>query len=485
METTGAARTLAEDVRALGDLLGETLAAHGGEGLLADVEEMRLAAKSAREAGDEATREAARAELAEVAARLDASQGRRGGARLRPLLPAGQPRRGRGAHPGRCAQREAEGPEAVDESLAACVAELHARGATRRRGPRRPRRPPPALRVHRPPHRGQAAHHRAAPGAGAPGPGGPRPAAADPLGGPRRRAGASGRRWRPCGSTPTSATAPRRSSTRCAPASGTSKPSSSTPSRISSGASPPPSPGATARWTRPASRSRWASARGWAATGTETPSSTRTPPRRPCASTGAWSSGATSTTWRRSPIPSPPLRPGSRRPGRSTPPSTATAAPSATPPPPSGPGTPPSPCAGSSPSCARAWTGRAPSPPGPTRGPRPSSPTSTRCGPPCAGPGRKALPDDALLDLILRVRGFGFALVALDLREDARVHRRVVAELLGEAGYLEWDDARRREALAGPAPPRRSRRPHRRGPPAPRPLRAASPTSRPATVRRR
>ena len=129
METTDAARTLAGDVRALGDLLGETLAAHGGEGLLADVEEMRLAAKGAREADDEATREAARAELAEVAARLDARGAgevvRAFGLYFQLVNLAEDVARTRVLR-----QREAEGPDAVDESLAACVTELHGRGAT-------------------------------------------------------------------------------------------------------------------------------------------------------------------------------------------------------------------------------------------------------------------------------------------------------------------------------------------------------------------
>lgn len=65
-----------------------------------------------------------------------------------------------------------------------------------------------------------------------------------------------------------------------------------------------------------------------------------------------------------------------------------------------------------------------------------------------AASGARALPDDALLDLVLRVRAFGFVLAPLDVREDARVHREVVAELLGEPAYPSWDDATRREALA-------------------------------------
>lgn len=47
----------------------------------------------------------------------------------------------------------------------------------------------------------------------------------------------------------------------------------------------------------------------------------------------------------------------------------------------------------------------------------------------------QALADDTLLDLIERVRCFGFHLMSLDLREDGRVMRRVVAELLAEPGF--------------------------------------------------
>ncbi len=65
-----------------------------------------------------------------------------------------------------------------------------------------------------------------------------------------------------------------------------------------------------------------------------------------------------------------------------------------------------------------------------------------------AAAGAKALPDDQLLDLILRVRAFGFTLCALDVREDSRVHRPIVAELLGDPDYPERDAAARREALA-------------------------------------
>jgi phosphoenolpyruvate carboxylase len=58
-----------------------------------------------------------------------------------------------------------------------------------------------------------------------------------------------------------------------------------------------------------------------------------------------------------------------------------------------------------------------------------------------------ALADDALLDLIYRVRCFGFALAKLDVREDARVHRRAIAELLGDPSYPERSDEERIAAL--------------------------------------
>lgn len=59
-----------------------------------------------------------------------------------------------------------------------------------------------------------------------------------------------------------------------------------------------------------------------------------------------------------------------------------------------------------------------------------------------------ALPDDALLDLITRVRCFGFTLATLDVREDSRVHRDVLAELLGEPEYASWAPTARLEALS-------------------------------------
>ncbi|MFW5921528.1 MAG: phosphoenolpyruvate carboxylase, partial [Polyangiales bacterium] len=71
----------------------------------------------------------------------------------------------------------------------------------------------------------------------------------------------------------------------------------------------------------------------------------------------------------------------------------------------------------------------------------------------------ESLPDDSLLDLVLRVRCFGFHLAALDVREDARVHRQVVAELLGDPSYPDRSDADRRRALRGLELPGRGNRP--------------------------
>jgi phosphoenolpyruvate carboxylase len=59
----------------------------------------------------------------------------------------------------------------------------------------------------------------------------------------------------------------------------------------------------------------------------------------------------------------------------------------------------------------------------------------------------EALPNDDLLDLIFRVRCFGFHLASVEVREDARVHRRVVGELLGDPQYPDRSDAERRAAL--------------------------------------
>lgn len=65
-----------------------------------------------------------------------------------------------------------------------------------------------------------------------------------------------------------------------------------------------------------------------------------------------------------------------------------------------------------------------------------------------AASGAVALADDGLLDLIQRVRVFGFNLAALDIREDSRVHRRVVGELLGDPDYPERADDDRRSRLS-------------------------------------
>jgi len=56
-----------------------------------------------------------------------------------------------------------------------------------------------------------------------------------------------------------------------------------------------------------------------------------------------------------------------------------------------------------------------------------------------------------------RLTTFGFHLATLDVRQDALVHRSVLADLLGEPGFAELDPARRearlRELLAGPFEP--------------------------------
>lgn len=50
-------------------------------------------------------------------------------------------------------------------------------------------------------------------------------------------------------------------------------------------------------------------------------------------------------------------------------------------------------------------------------------------------------------DLLVRVRAFGFHLAALDVRQDAAVHREAVAALLGDPGTLAADAAARAETL--------------------------------------
>ncbi len=59
----------------------------------------------------------------------------------------------------------------------------------------------------------------------------------------------------------------------------------------------------------------------------------------------------------------------------------------------------------------------------------------------------QALPNDRLLDFLQRVRTFGFVLAPLDVREDSRVVRAVVAELLGDPEYPTRAPAERRRAL--------------------------------------
>ncbi len=66
----------------------------------------------------------------------------------------------------------------------------------------------------------------------------------------------------------------------------------------------------------------------------------------------------------------------------------------------------------------------------------------------------EALPDDRLLDFLQRVRTFGFVLAPLDVREDSRVVSAVVGELLGDQDYSERSLDERRRALRGLRLPR-------------------------------
>jgi len=70
-----------------------------------------------------------------------------------------------------------------------------------------------------------------------------------------------------------------------------------------------------------------------------------------------------------------------------------------------------------------------------------------------------ALPDDRLLDLIERVRVFGFELAALDVREDSRVHRQIVAELLDDDTYPTTAPEDRARRLGDLRLPERGERP--------------------------
>lgn len=65
------------------------------------------------------------------------------------------------------------------------------------------------------------------------------------------------------------------------------------------------------------------------------------------------------------------------------------------------------------------------------------------------------LADDELLSLIFRVRSFGFTLANLDLREDSRVHRAVVAELSGRADFADLDEPAKQGVLRSLALPDR------------------------------
>ncbi|MGB0679842.1 MAG: phosphoenolpyruvate carboxylase [Polyangiales bacterium] len=66
----------------------------------------------------------------------------------------------------------------------------------------------------------------------------------------------------------------------------------------------------------------------------------------------------------------------------------------------------------------------------------------------CVTMGCVALPEDGLLSLMHRVRVFGFHLVKLDVREDSRVIREVVAELLGVPDYPQQSSAARLAQLS-------------------------------------
>ncbi len=70
----------------------------------------------------------------------------------------------------------------------------------------------------------------------------------------------------------------------------------------------------------------------------------------------------------------------------------------------------------------------------------------------------QALPDHTLLDLIVRVRCFGFTLAAVDVREDSRVHRAVIGELLEDPSYPSKNDDERAAALEQLTLPERGQR---------------------------
>ena len=69
-----------------------------------------------------------------------------------------------------------------------------------------------------------------------------------------------------------------------------------------------------------------------------------------------------------------------------------------------------------------------------------------------------ALPEHDLLDLVWRVRCFGFNLAALDVREDSAIHHAVIAELLDDPEYTSRSETDRRAALAKLALPERGRK---------------------------
>ena len=86
-------KPLRDDVRLLGDLLGDTLRAQAGEKVFRTVERVRALAKSAR-AGRDADFTALAAELS----RMPVDDAAAGGARVRALPPPGQHRRAASSH---------------------------------------------------------------------------------------------------------------------------------------------------------------------------------------------------------------------------------------------------------------------------------------------------------------------------------------------------------------------------------------------------
>ncbi len=120
-------RTIADDVRLVGDTLGEVLRAHGGETLFEHVESMRLSAKRAREENSEEAREALSARARSLDAQTAAEVARAFALYFQLVNLAEDVQRTR-----ELTRREREGgPSSVSESLAAILTELRERGASR------------------------------------------------------------------------------------------------------------------------------------------------------------------------------------------------------------------------------------------------------------------------------------------------------------------------------------------------------------------